>query len=154
MHTLYPTLVRTVTLTRTLWSCRTPTWRPARSGAETVNIEADLLLIMESAGVFYLVTMRLLLLYYYCWLVRVSIVVERGGSEIFGAVCLGTIMISRPNLGCSNWLGFVYTECFHGVILQHHITKQHLDYVHDVKAWCLYPLSCLKFNDTLEICIF
>ena len=28
-------------------------------------------------------------------------------------------MISRPSLGCSHWLEFVYTECYHGVIFVH-----------------------------------
>ena len=41
------------------------------------------------------------------------------GPEDFGTGWRGTcsFMINRPTLSCSHWLEFVYTECFHDVIM-------------------------------------
>ena len=52
---------------------------------------------------------------HFYWLVRVSLVVEFGwGSQGFWEMVFGSFMISRPNLGCSHWLEFVYKRMLSG----------------------------------------
>ena len=45
---------------------------------------------------------------------RVSLVIERGVHSIW-VLCLGTLF--RSTLSCSYWWEFVYTECYHDVIM-------------------------------------
>ena len=60
--------------------------------------------------------------------------VEMAVAENFGTMwrgAFGSFMISRPSLGCSHWLEFVYTQNA-AMMSFNNVMRQHLDYVQDV----------------------
>ena len=47
---------------------------------------------------------------------RVSLELKEGVHSILG-IQLGTFMLSRPTLSCSDWWEFVCTKCHHDVVI-------------------------------------
>ena len=60
-----------------------------------------------------------------CWLIRISQLLRWQTQRILGQV-FGSFMISRPNLGYSHWLEFVYTKNA-AITSFYNVTRQHLD---------------------------